>query len=168
MDHEIHIARPFYYILQFASMMYQTLIKFFTIITINVVSKTNAYCWQPGKNPSFTGKPTVAQIDLSTVMVKWNNLVSKVECVDQFLVKYWRDNPNEYEETSFLPKHVFFISVKVIPRVEYTFEVIAREDKGILGVDYNRAEKIKFKTSKYNTDVKPYMVTVLPKSLEVR
>ena len=54
--------------------------------------ETYAYCWQAGRNPTFSGPPEVSQIDLFTVLVEWKNLVSEVECADQFLVKYWQHN----------------------------------------------------------------------------
>ena len=51
--------------------------------------------------------------------------------------------------TDFISTQVFYATIKVIPRVEYTFQVIAKEDKGsILGVDYNRSELTTFKTSR--------------------
>ena len=51
--------------------------------------------------------------------------------------------------TDFISKQVFYATIKVIPRVEYTFQVIAREDKGsVLGIDYNKSELTTFKTSR--------------------
>ena len=51
--------------------------------------------------------------------------------------------------TDFISKQVFYATIKVIPRVEYTFQVIAREDKGsMLGIDYNKSELTTFKTSR--------------------
>ena len=51
--------------------------------------------------------------------------------------------------TDFISKQVFYATIKVIPRVEYIFQVIAREDKGsVLGVDYNKSELTTFKTSR--------------------
>jgi hypothetical protein len=45
----------------------------------------------------FTGPPKVEQIDLATVRVSWEGLVTQRECADQFLVKYWqRTNPQSY------------------------------------------------------------------------
>ena len=51
--------------------------------------------------------------------------------------------------TDFIDTQVFYATIKVIPRVEYTFQVIAREDKGsVLGIDYNKSELTTFKTSR--------------------
>ena len=58
--------------------------------------------------------------------------------------------------TDFISTQVFYATIKVIPRVEYTFQVIAKEDKGsILGVDYNRSELSTFKTSRFNSNNQP-------------
>ncbi len=52
----------------------------------------NAYCWEPGKNPDFTGPPKVEQVDMRTVRVSWFGLVKQRKCADQFLVKFWQRN----------------------------------------------------------------------------
>jgi len=144
-------------------MTYHDFVNFFFIVVISFVPKISAYCWEPGQNPSFSGAPIVTQIDLSTLKVSWNNLVSRVDCADNFIVKYWKDtDPINYEMTDYLPTDVFSTTIKVIPRVLYTIEVIAREDKGlIMGVDYNRSPKTKFQTSRYNDNVTPD-INVLP------
>ena len=59
--------------------------------------------------------------------------------------------------TDFISKQVFFARIKVIPRVEYTFQVIAREDKGsMLGIDYNKSKLSTFKTSRLNSNNQPF------------
>ena len=58
--------------------------------------------------------------------------------------------------TDFISTQVFYATIKVIPRVEYTFQVIAREDKGAIGgIDYNRSELSTFKTSRFNSNNQP-------------
>ena len=58
--------------------------------------------------------------------------------------------------TSFISTQVFFSTIKVTPRVEYTFQVIAREDKGsLLGVDYNKSKTTTFMTSRLNINNQP-------------
>ena len=55
--------------------------------------------------------------------------------------------------TDFISKQVFYATIKVIPRVEYTFQVIARENKGsFLGIDYNKSKLTTFKTSRLNSN----------------
>ena len=113
------------------------------------VSIVQAYCWEPGKSPYFTGPPVVEQVDLQTVRVSWFGLVEMRECTDQFLVKYWpTNNPQSYDLTELLSPQVSSIVIKVSPRVEYQFQAIAREVKGsVLGVDYNKSDITDFKTS---------------------
>lgn len=115
------------------------------------------YCWQPGKNPGFHEKPRVEQIAYDKVRVSWYDLVYEMECVDQFLVKYWMaSDPRTEKLTEFLPKTRFETTIEVIPRVAYEFQVVAREDKGgLLGVDYNRSPVSKFQTSRLKENVDP-------------
>ena len=119
------------------------------------VSLVQAYCWEPGKNPYFTGPPIVQQVDLQTVRVSWAGLVEMRECTDQFLVKYWqKTNPQKYDLTELVNPQVSSIDIKVSPKVEYQFQAVAREDKGsVIGVDWNKSEITDFRTSAYNTEV---------------
>ena len=57
--------------------------------------------------------------------------------------------------TDFISTQVFYATIKVIPRVQYTFQVIAREDKGIRGIDYNKSKLSTFKTSRFNSNNQP-------------
>jgi hypothetical protein len=50
----------------------------------------SAYCWQPGRNPSFTAPPLVEQVSVNHLRVVWSDgIISRRECADQFLVKFW-------------------------------------------------------------------------------
>ena len=117
----------------------------------------DSYCWQPGWNPKFIGPPKVRQIDLRTVQVSWQGLVAKIECADQFLVKYWQKNdPQNYVLSPLVPTSQFSIVLEVVPKVEYTFQAIAREDKGsVAGIEYNRSPDVDFKTSRVNAVIEP-------------
>jgi len=121
------------------------------------VPLASAYCWEPGKNPYFTGKPVVQQVDLRTVRVSWNGLVKSVECADQFLVKYWpKNNPQGYTLSELIQTDQFSIDITITPKMYNVFQVIAREDKGsFAGIDYNKSEQTEFKTSAYNKKVSP-------------
>jgi len=121
------------------------------------VPLARAYCWEPGRNPYFTGKPIVQQVDLRTVRVSWNGLVENVECADQFLVKYWpKNNPQGYVLSELIHTNRFSIDLNITPKVQYEFQVIAREDKGsFAGIDYNKSKQTEFKTSAYNSNVSP-------------
>ena len=127
-----------------------------TLVLHAPVSLVQAYCWQIGHNPDFTGPPKAEQVDLRTVRISWFGLVSYRHCTDQFLIKYWqKSDPIDYELTDLVSKEVNSIDIKVTPKVEYQFQVVAREDKGIVGgIDYNYSPTIDFKTSAYNPEVK--------------
>ena len=118
--------------------------------------EVQAYCWQIGHNPEFTGPPKAEQVDLRTVRISWFGLVSYRHCTDQFLIKYWqKSDPIDYKLTDLVSKEVNSIDIEVTPKVEYTFQVVAREDKGIVGgIDYNYSPTVDFKTSAYNPEVK--------------
>ena len=139
---------------------HQDFVRFFFIVVISFVPRINAYCKSVGSNPSFTGKPIVTQIDLITIRVSWKDLVSRVDCADYFCVKYWRSNdPNGYKMIYDLPTDQFNTTIKVTPRVLYTFQVIAKEDKGSGlfggGIDYNKSPTTQFQTSRHNENVTP-------------
>ena len=70
-------------------------------------------------------------------------------------MKYWRANsPSNYELTDPVDNTVNHIDINVSPKIIYLYQAIAREDKGaILGIDYNKAKAVKFRTSSYNTEV---------------
>lgn len=131
-----------------------TVVVFISFINAPLV---NAYCWEVGKNPYFTGPPVVQQVDLGTVRVSWSGLVEYIECADNFLVKYWQKHDiANYEMTELIDTKQFSVDIQVSPKLPYEFVVIAREDKGsLLGIDYNKSDKKEFKTSAYNSNVNP-------------
>ena len=103
----------------------------------------------------FTGPPRVEQLDLATVRVSWEGLVTQRECADQFLVKFWqRSNPQSYSTSELLDRNANSVDVKVVPKVDYQFQAVAREDKGpIVGIDWNKSPVTDFKTSVRNKEI---------------
>jgi len=97
----------------------------------------------------------VEQLTLTSVRVSWAGTLEEAECADNILVKHYKgihtgtyglsDPPLDTSVTS-------YIVYDLTPEVEYTYQVIAREEKGLLGVDYNRGEKTTFTTSHYNRE----------------
>jgi len=111
-----------------------------------------AYCFQVGYNPFWKGPPIVEQVTLTSVRVSWAGLLELADCADNILVKHYKgvyssqyklSDPLSIEATS-------YIVHDLSPNLEYTYQVIAREEKGLLGVDYNRGEKTTFTTSLRN------------------
>lgn len=137
-------------------------IIFVTFLIILIpVPQASAYCWEPGKNPTFTGPPVVQQVDVRTVRVSWFGIIDQRECADQFLVKYWASSsPQTYMTTSLVNNDVNTIDIEVTPFVLYEFQAVAREDKGLIGgIDWNKSEVTEFKTSKQNNEVsKPNII----------
>ena len=108
-----------------------------------------AYCWQNGLNPSFSGPPVVSAISANEVRVSWKDVVTNRRCADEFLVKYWKKNyPQDFKMSKLVDADANFIDLTVLPDTAYLFQAIAREDKGsILGIDYNKARPVEFRTS---------------------
>lgn len=120
---------------------------------------SRGYCWQAGWNPKFIDLPKIQQLELSKVRVSWEDIVEMRDCADEFLVKYWQNNmPQGFKLSEKVPTDQNYVDIEVIPKVPYMFQVIAREDKGpVLGVDYNKSDRIEFKTSSLRpeTNYKP-------------
>ena len=131
-----------------------TVVVFISVINVPLVS---AYCWQVGQNPYVAAQPSVQEVALRTVRVTWEGIVQNERCVDNYLVKYWqKSDPQGYQMTELIDKQHYTSDIIVIPKVNYVFQVIAREDKGgVLGIDYNKSDQKEFKTSAYNSNVKP-------------
>ena len=73
-------------------------------------------------------------------------MVKNIECADQFVVKYWMNrDPHGYKQTELLSLETFEVEIKVTPKVLYQFQVIAREEKGGWGVDYNKSQMVQFR-----------------------
>ena len=108
----------------------------------------NGYCWQVGWNPSFTGKPTIIQYAPTSVQISWKNIIKTRECADQFMVKYWESHsPKSYKMSKQVANNAdAMILTGIKPEVEYAYQVIAREDKGLIGVDYNKSKISKFRS----------------------
>lgn len=107
-----------------------------------------AYC--SNRNPSFLSPPVLSEVPPNMLRVSWENIVKNTECVDNFLVKYWeKSNPVDFKMTSspFIGAVAAFMDIEVSPGQEYTVQVIAIEDKGLLGIDYNESPKLDFQTS---------------------
>ena len=132
------------------------------MVLLFFIQDVYSYCWQVGWNPSFTSTPNIEQINLATVRVSWDGIVKNRECVDQFLVKYWKirgirmikngRGQHGWTEGFMLSDQVDntanFTDIEVTPKVPYMFQAIAREDKGAVGgVEYNKSPAILFQTS---------------------
>lgn len=129
-----------------------------TVLLVQVVTLvswlpcTFSYCTWAGANPYWTGTPTVEQITLTSVRVSWAGLLERSDCADSLIVKHFKgDNTNDFMMSDPLDTETnSYIVRDVVPNQMYTYQVIAREEKGLLGVDYNRSPKTVFTTLKSN------------------
>jgi len=119
-------------------------------ISCCLVAPADSWCIGIGANPTFVATPTIKQLDIQSVYISWSKIVQDLECADNFLVSYWiRGQPHDYKLTEFLSAQATGITISDLrPNVPYVFEVIARENKGVLGIDYNRSPKISFTISR--------------------
>ncbi len=94
----------------------------------------------------------MSQLALDRVLVDWRGLVTKEECADNYIVKYWRRHASvDYHLTDIIPAGRYHVEVQVDPKVEYRFQAVAREEKGIVGgVDWNKSKPRAFTTSTNN------------------
>jgi len=132
-----------------------------TVLLVQVIALASwlpaslAYCTWAGANPYWTGEPTIEQITLTSVRVSWAGLLERSDCADSLIVKHFKgDNTNDFMMSDPLDTATnSYIVRDVVPNQMYTYQVIAREEKGLLGVDYNRSPKTVFTTLKSNVIV---------------
>ena len=105
-----------------------------------------SYCTWEGANPYWSGSPQVEQLSPSSVFVSWDGILQREDCADSMLVKYYPGrNTNDYTMTAPLSvSTTSFVAENLVLGVSYTFQVIAREEKGLLGNDYNRSPEVIF------------------------
>jgi len=124
---------------------------------LQVLPVCEAYCSIVGPDPGFSSAPRLEQVSLTSVRVSWHNIVTKIECADQFIVKSWNArNPNDYIMSNLLPLSQFtYVVTDLVPNQDYVFQVVAREDKGILGKDWNKSPQAMYRTGRHNPTVPP-------------
>lgn len=126
-----------------------------TLASIATLPLTSSYCTWAGANPYWVGAPVVEQVTLTSVRVSWHTLLKREDCADSIIVKHYKgSNTADYDMSD--PQSVStnsFLVTNLQPNQAYTYQVIAREEKGLLGVDYNRSPKTVFTTQKRNTQV---------------
>ena len=110
------------------------------------------HCWGIGANPGFSNGPKISQLTPSSVTVSWEKVVTRPDCSDHFLVKYWKTNvPKDVKFSRPIGNQIHHLDLEVDPEVEYTFQVIAREIKKVFGMtwdtDDNHSRVTKFRTS---------------------
>merc|ERR1712226_1000588 len=135
-------------------MMDKSMLAVMVLLFAAVLPSCHCYCKSLGWNPSFNAPPLVEQLTLTSVRVSWAGKLEQAECADNIIVKHYKGiNSNDYHLSEPLPTEVTsYVVLDLTPNLEYTYQVIAREEKGLWGVDYNRGEKITLTTSIQNRD----------------
>ncbi len=122
------------------------------LLTVCLVTSTSVhgYCWQWGRNPTFSGPPTVTQIRWDLVRVSFGSgLLRMRECADQVFVKYWPlDEPHKARSTPPVPRTVDSIEIVVKEDEALVYQAVARENKGLFGTDDNASPVAIFSTNK--------------------
>jgi len=110
------------------------------------------HCWSycSFRDPWWSGPAVVEQVSLTSVRVSWFALLHNGHCADDLIVKYYQGyNVDDYTLSEYLPPNVTaYIVDSLAPNTEYRFQVIAREDKGFLGVNWHRGDTTAFATSR--------------------
>jgi len=125
------------------------------IVTSCWVIMVHSYCEGIGNNPGWRDAPKVEQLSLTAVRLSWEGLLTRAECADQLIVKSWNSrNPNDYKMSDLLDlSTTSHIVTDIVPNQEHVFQMVAREDKGILGKDWHKGPKAYFMTSKHEEKV---------------
>jgi len=128
-----------------------------TLAGLELIRGVEGYCPGLYANPGFKSAPRVNQVSMTSVEVDWRGLVTRADCADQFLVKSWLySNPNHYKISNLLTTDTFSTVVEdLLPNQEYIFQAVAREDKWLLGKEWNRSPKKRFRISRSNPTVVP-------------
>jgi len=123
------------------------------------VPHIDCYCTGVGANPGWKGPPIVEQITLTKVRVSWEGLLTRKDCADNLMVKYWPVmDPSNYSIAGPVSTDTVEIEMSdIISRREYAYQMIAREERGILGVDYNKSGTTKFRTLSGVTSIGPHV-----------
>ena len=129
----------------------------YTILQILLMNECfqlcHGYCWQGGKNPSIPTPPIVTQKTITKVQVSWKGIVKNKECVDSYRVKYWKKGSEQnYKMSEKVSSEIDGVILeKIVPRVEYSFQAVAIEEKVFGAIDYNRSPIAKLSTSRLET-----------------
>jgi len=137
---------------------------FIAVLSIARFPLAYSYCKQVGKNPTWVEAPRVEQVTSTSVNVSWEGLLKHKECADSILVKQFKgEDSKAYKLSAVLNVSTnSYLVHDLMPNEAYTYLVIAREEKGLFGVDYNRSPKAVFATNINPTDKPENVVTTTP------
>merc|ERR1719411_2239971 len=109
-------------------MMSALLFLVISLVSLVTPATATVYNYCAWDDPGFNSAPTVTQVNLQKVRVSWNGTVTKIECVANFHVKYWKQGyPNDWENSKSLNANEFSTEIEVNAGVKYIFHVVAIE-----------------------------------------
>ena len=114
---------------------------FFLIL---VISKVNSFCWKPNSTP-FYGAPKVTRTSLDRARIEWKDVFNDgQDCqdVDFLIMIHPKSQPASYQLSDFTLKGERQAVMKIDGQTDFVFQVIAREDKGSLGIDYKYSDMV--------------------------
>ena len=120
-----------------------------------VVSRVTCYCETTDHKPTFTGPPLVDQSGNNRALVTWTGLVTSAHCADDFVVKMWPSGQSRDSRLSdSIRSDIFQYEVTgVTSGTDWVIQVIARENKGIIGMDWNKSPTTLFRISTFSLSV---------------
>ena len=112
-------------------------------ILLSSVSQANSFCWEPNSSP-FSGPPKVTRSgDQATI--DWKGVFkdsSGCSEVDFLIMNHPRKQLSAYKLSDFTLKGERSATITIDGTLDFVFQVIAREDKGDLGIDYKYSPMI--------------------------
>jgi len=116
------------------------LVLFFLLLCFNQI---DGFCWKPNSTP-FYGQPKVIRQG-DRVRVDWSEVFNDgQDCVEvDFIIKVHPKNDlSAYTLSEYTLKGERKATLKLDPNIDYVIQIIAREDKGDVGIDYKYSDMV--------------------------
>eukprot|EP00092_Neocalanus_flemingeri_P012537 GFUD01013512.1.p1 GENE.GFUD01013512.1~~GFUD01013512.1.p1 ORF type:complete len:292 (-),score=91.73 GFUD01013512.1:476-1351(-) len=115
--------------------------------------QTSSLCTGIGNSPYWVGAPNVEQVSLTSVRVSWNGLLKRDDCAAGVFISHGT-GMDDFEMSAVLKvSTVNFLVQNLRPGQAYMYQVVAREENGLLGVEYKPSPKARFTTKRNNLNV---------------
>lgn len=112
-------------------------------VFVLIISKVEGYCWEPKTSP-FTGPPQVSR-NGDEATIDWKVVFKdNPGCteIDFLIMNHPRKQLSAYKLSDFTLKGERSATITIDGSLDFVFQVIAREDKGSLGIDYKYSPMI--------------------------
>ena len=115
----------------------------FFFMLVVAIPQISSFCWKPNSTP-FYGAPKVSRTG-DRARVEWKDVFNDgQDCqdVDFLIMVHPKSQPSAYQISDFTLKGERQAVMKVDGQTDYVFQIIAREDKGSLGIDYKYSDMV--------------------------